>query len=118
MSTYIQQFANLNGVTNTQSTWLQALCEANGIINPVNGTWIEALARFEGATAPYNGTWQEALAREMGLTLNGTWMQTLAEQGLIVLAEATSYQSRVIAAGGVVEGFTCFTNKIRFLLYH
>ena len=118
MSLYIQRFANINGVTSTQSTWLQAICEANGIMNPVNGTWIEALARFEGATAPYNGTWQEALVKEMGLTLNGTWMQTLAEQGFINLVEATNYQTRVLAAAGVVEGLTCFTNKIRFLLYH
>jgi hypothetical protein len=87
-------------------------------MNPVNGTWIEALARFEGATDTYNGTWAEALVREMGLTLNGTWMQTLAEQGFIVLVEATDYQTRVVAAGGIVEGLTCFTNKIRFLLYH
>lgn len=118
MSTYIQRFANLNGVTSTQSTWIQAICEANGIMNPVNGSWIEALARFEGASVPYNGTWAEALVREMGLTLNGTWMQTLAEQGLLSLTQANSYQTRVLADGGVVEGFTCFTNKIRFLLYN
>ena len=118
MGIYIQDFANLNGVTDTQSTWLQAICEANGVMNPVNGTWIEALARFMGATAPYNGTWAEALVKEMGLPFNGTWMQSLAENGFISITEANSYQARVLADSGIVEGFTCFTNKIRFLKYN
>jgi hypothetical protein len=118
MSVYIQRFANLNGVTDTQSTWLQAICEANGIMNPVNGSWIEALARFEGATDPYNGTWAEALVRVLGLELNGTWMQTLAENGLLVLPEINAYVTRVQAASGIVEGYVCLTNKIRFLQYH
>ena len=118
MGIYIQDFANLNGVTSTQSTWLQAICEAQGITEPVNGTWIEAFARFMGATAPYNGTWAEALVKEMGLPFNGTWMQSLAENGFISITEANSYQTRVLADSGIVEGFTCFTNKIRFLKYN
>ena len=118
MGIYIQDFANLNGVTDTQSTWLQAICEANGVMNPVNGTWIEALARFMGATDVVNGTWEQALVNVMGLSLNGTWMQTLADQGFISVTEANSYQTRVLADSGIVEGFTCFTNKIRFLKYN
>jgi hypothetical protein len=118
MSIYIQRFANLNGVYDTQSTWIQAICEANGIMNPVNGSWIEALARFEGATGPVNGTWQEALVKTLGLELNGTWMQTLAESGLLVINEVNAYKTRVEAAGGIVEGYVCLTNKIRFLQYH
>jgi hypothetical protein len=118
MSTYIQQFANLNGVTNTQSTWLQAICEAQGVTNPVNGTWIEALARFMGATDTYNGTWQEALVHEMGLPFKGTWAQSLADSGLIFIQEATDYQTRIVADSGIVEGYVCLSNKIRFLKYN
>lgn len=115
MGTYAKIWANLNGIDNTQSTWIQAICEANGITQPVNGTWIEALARFMGATDTYNGTWLEALVHVMGLSLNGTWMQTLSEQGFFTLLEATNYRTRVLADGGIVEGFTCLTNALRFL---
>jgi len=115
MSTYVQRWANLNGVNDTQSTWLQALCEANGITNPVNGTWIEAIARFMGATVPVNGTWEQAIVEVMGLTLNGTWMQTLAEQGYLTNAEATAYQVRVLADSGIVEGYSCLSNKLSIL---
>ena len=115
MGIYIQDFANLNGVTSTQSTWIQSICESQGITAPVNGSWFEALARSMGATAPVNGTWEQALVTAMGLTLNGTWMQTLAEQGALTLAEAIAYQVRVIAAGGIVEGYTCLTNLLRIL---
>lgn len=118
MGTYVKIWANLNGVNDTQSTWIQSICEAYGITAPVNGTWIEALARYMGATDVVNGTWEEALVRVMGLTLNGTWMQTLSEQGVLTLSEATAYNTRVLADSGIVEGFICFNNKLRFLKYN
>jgi hypothetical protein len=118
MSVYIQRFANLNGVTDTQTTWIQAICEAQGVTSPVNGTWIEALARKLGATGTINGTWGEALVKTMGLPFKGTWAQSLADSGLIFIQEATDYQTRVEAASGIVEGYVCLTNKLRFLKYN
>lgn len=94
MNTWIQQFAELNGVTQpVNGSWIQAICEAEGITKPVNGTWIEALARNKGATEPYNGSWWAALAVALGINnvSNGTWIQALAENGLFLDADAEAF---------------------------
>lgn len=107
---YIQQFANLNGVFQTKDTWWQAICESQGVYEPVNGSWVQALAQAKGANNVSNGTWVQALAEVMGITLNGTWLQSLAEQGSF---RGVAYRSRVIADGGRVEGYVCFINSIK-----
>lgn len=94
MNTWVQQFAELNGVTQpVNGSWIQAICEAEGITQPVNGTWIEALARNKGATEPYNGSWWAALAVALGINnvSNGTWIQALAENGLFLDADAEAF---------------------------
>lgn len=98
MNTYIQQFAELNGVSVSNGNWIQAICEAEGITQPVNGTWIEALARNKGATAPVNGSWIQALCYALGITntVNGTWIAALAQSGLFLDSDAKSF---VDAAG-------------------
>lgn len=110
---YIQQFANLNGVYETKDTWWQAICESQGIYEPVNGSWVQALAESQGATDVSNGTWVQALAEAMGIALNGTWLQSLAEQGSF---KSYAFKSRVIADGGTVEGYICLINSLKVIL--
>ena len=110
---YIQQFANLNGVYETKDTWWQAICESQGIYEPVIGSWVQALAQSQGASDVSNGTWVQALAEVMGIGLNGTWLQSLAEQGSF---KSYAFKKRVIDDGGRVEGYICLINKLKDIL--
>ena len=107
---YIQQFANLNGVYQTKDTWWQAICESQGIYEPVNGSWVQALAQSKGANNVSNGTWVQALAEAMGIALNGTWLQSLGEQGSF---RGAAFRSRVVADSGTIEAYICLINKLK-----
>lgn len=114
MNTWVQQFAELNGVTQpVNGSWIQAICEAEGITQPVNGTWIEALARNKGATEPYNGSWWAALAVALGINnvSNGTWIQALAEDGAFSAPLGTIFQNDFTLANWTKVGAATFTNS-------
>ena len=110
---YIQQFANLNGVYETKDTWWQAICENEGIAEPVNGSWVQALCEAKGFDNVSNGTWVQALVEGLGITQRGTWLQSLAEEGSFV---GVTFRDRVISDGGVVESFSCFCNTLKNIL--
>ena len=114
MNTWVQQFAELNGVTQpVNGSWIQAICEAEGITQPVNGTWIEALARNKGATEPYNGSWWAALAVALGINnvSNGTWIQALAENGLFSNVLGVIMEDDYTGGNWTAEGVATFTNN-------
>lgn len=114
MNTWIQQFAELNGVTQpVNGSWIQAICESEGITQPVNGTWIEALARNKGATEPYNGSWWAALAIALGITevSNGTWIQALAEDGAFSAPLGVLFQNEFTSANWTKVGTQTVTNN-------
>lgn len=50
------------GSTNPTGSWIQTICEAKGIMQPVNGSWVQALALYYGITQPVGGNWWIALA--------------------------------------------------------
>jgi len=107
---YIQQFANINGVSQTKDTWWQAICESEGVMEPVNGSWVEALCRAKGVNNVSNGTWVQALVESMGIAFNGTWLQSLAEGGSFV---GIAFRDRIIADNGTVDGYNCFILKLK-----
>ena len=110
---YIQQFANINGVFQTKDNWWQAICESRGIYEPVNGSWVQAFAQAQGITNVSNGTWVQAIVEKFGITQRGTWLQSLAEEGSF---KGMAYRDRVIADSGLIEGFNCFCNTLKYIL--
>lgn len=60
---WLAAYAIYLGATEPNGTWLQTICETQGIMEPVNGSWIQALALAYGITSWEGyGNWWLALA--------------------------------------------------------
>jgi hypothetical protein len=72
---WLGAYAIYLGATEPNGTWLQTICELEGIMAPVNGSWIQALALAYGitSTAGY-ANWWLALADQVSPTpTNEIW---------------------------------------------
>lgn len=63
---WLAAYAIYLGATEPNGTWLQTICELQGIMEPVNGSWIQALALAYGITSWEGyGNWWLALADQV-----------------------------------------------------
>ena len=63
---WLGAYAIYLGATEPNGTWLQTICELQGIMTPVNGSWIQALALAYGITSIEGyANWWLALADQV-----------------------------------------------------
>lgn len=107
---HLQTWANLNGVTETDNTWIQAICESLGITQP-NGTWWQSLSEYLGENEPVNGSWVQAICRALNITepVNGTWIEALANNGIFSNKIGVIMQNTF--TNWTSEGTATFTNN-------